>query len=540
MNYLNGIIFFAYLLAGILTVVISYLIIAWYKKDLLHLMNNGKSDNQNDNLLKTIYRQIELRNIKSQNKISPKAQLVKSIKWQTFTVYLMAYLAYILIYSILDLQNTKIEHSVYRIAFLILIISPPLCLLYIHIFIADQNIELKLLFTICGISIILITIWAFLFSDETPNIFDGIRLFATYNAIPLILIFLFRLRKIKGVSLTLSIFSFITILISSLIISFFSFNDNALRIITNLLYNAGFKGTSMKLVFFLLLILIGSLVAWQTLRIFKKFNNKHQITPLQLFADAYLLIFGLFHASLSASEGNSAYIVYFCSFLAYKFVAILLFRLLSKKEETNSKLLYLRVFDLGEKTENLFKAIETEWRYAGPIQLITGPDLAHSTVEPHEIITYLAGNLKESFSTNKSKVEQNLSNIYLKPLLDNSYQTNEMFCDNGHWKDVLVGLLKNTDIVLMDLRSFDKKYAGCSYEIKQLCYLLDLSKCLFIVDNNTNRPFLENIFIDCFAELPYDSPNAKKEVTTVNCFELNTLNDESSFEIFQLLVELGD
>jgi hypothetical protein len=289
----------------------------------------------------------------------------------------------------------------------------------------------------------------------------------------------------------------------------------------------------------LVLLLVGTLFAWQALRIFRYYYNRQKITQLQLFADAYLLIFGLYHASISASVGNSAYLIYLVAFLAYKLVSIFLFRMNNENQKKSTKLLYLRVFDLGEKTENLFKAIETEWRFAGPTQLITGPDLAHTTVEPHEIISYLAGNLKESFSTNNAQVEKNLENIYLKPLFDGSFQTNEMFCDAVHWKNVLTGLVKKTDVVLMDLRSFDKKYAGCIFEIKQLCYLFDLKKCVFVVDKSTNYAYLEETFKVCFAELPTDSPNALGGEVIVNLFGLDTLDNEKAKGLFRNLTSLG-
>lgn len=535
---MNGTITFSYLLAGAATIFASYFIIARYKKKLTSLMSSGIGENITDEKTNTIAKSIQLRLIKDQNEGKGNAKSVEKRKWQTFTIYIVAYLAYVITYSVLDLVNTQTSLSFYRIVFVGLLISPPICLLYVHIFISDPNKEIKLLLKLFGISIIIITVWQFITSYKSPTFYEGIMLFGIYNALPILLIFLFRLKKIKSVSLTISIFSFLTLLITSLIINFFSRNDNALRSATDILFDTGLKGDSFKLSFFGLLIVVGLLIAWQALRIFKYFYNQHQITQLQLFADAYLLIFGIYHASISASEGNSAYIVYIVAFVAYKIVSIFLFRKNKENEDKITKLLYLRVFDLGEKSESLFKAIETEWRFAGPTQLITGPDLAHTTVEPHEIISYLAGNLKQSFSTSNEQVENNLKNIYMKPLFDNSYQTNEMFCDNIHWKTILNGLVKKTDVVLMDLRSFDKKYEGCIFEIRQLCYLFDLHKCVFVVDKNTNQTFLEETFKGCFAALPIDSPNAMGREVSVNLFELDTLENEKAKGLFQTLIGL--
>ena len=37
------------------------------------------------------------------------------------------------------------------------------------------------------------------------------------------------------------------------------------------------------------------------------------------------------------------------------------------------------------------------WRRIGSIQLITGPDVAHSTVQPHQLLDFLTGRLERHF-----------------------------------------------------------------------------------------------------------------------------------------------
>lgn len=105
------------------------------------------------------------------------------------------------------------------------------------------------------------------------NLLTIAGVYLSYNAPPLIIIFLFRLKKIKGVSLTISTFSFITLFVTSLTIGFFAENEAGLRVASNILHNLGLRGMPAKITFLLIFILIGALVAWQALRILKYYYN---------------------------------------------------------------------------------------------------------------------------------------------------------------------------------------------------------------------------------------------------------------------------
>jgi hypothetical protein len=59
------------------------------------------------------------------------------------------------------------------------------------------------------------------------------------------------------------------------------------------------------------------------------------------------------------------------------------------------------VFSLAKRSERLFDAFGAHWRYLGPIQLISGPDLATTTIEPHEFLEFLTGKLARRFIGNR-------------------------------------------------------------------------------------------------------------------------------------------
>ena len=60
-------------------------------------------------------------------------------------------------------------------------------------------------------------------------------------------------------------------------------------------------------------------------------------------------------------------------------------------------LLLLRVFALGARSERLFDAFGKRWLRIGNIDMIAGPDLATTAVEPHEFLDFVGGRLSRAF-----------------------------------------------------------------------------------------------------------------------------------------------
>ena len=64
---------------------------------------------------------------------------------------------------------------------------------------------------------------------------------------------------------------------------------------------------------------------------------------------------------------------------------------LPRPESPCLRLLLLRSFSLGERSNRLFQEFETLWRGVGSIQLVGAADLAGSTLEPHELLDFVRG-----------------------------------------------------------------------------------------------------------------------------------------------------
>ncbi len=357
-----------------------------------------------------------------------------------------------------------------------------------------------------------------------------------YNIIPLFLIFFLRLKKIKSVGLFL--YSFFIVVTAGPFLLYFDLTRNAehFNTIVGSAVNLDFKSLEVHII---LIGISGSIafgIGWFLFGQIRNLYTSKRINDIQLNADSIILLFNINYAIFFLLSDKYYAILSLLAFPAYKLAGYLPFYFLRKRKikEVSPRMLLLRVFALGDDSRNLFERILRHWRYAGSVQMISGPDLATTTIEPHEVINYVSGNLNKSFCEDEASIEKNVSAADTVPDLDGTHRVNEFFCRDNNWKLVLKTLVKQSDVVLMDLRSFTKQFNGCQFEIKALVNLFPLDKIIFIVDEKTDIDFTKQIFTEAFMEADSHSVNLIAN-PLVNLYRTNKKNDNDVFKILNLL-----
>ena len=182
-------------------------------------------------------------------------------------------------------------------------------------------------------------------------------------------------------------------------------------------------------------------------------------------------------------------------------------------------LIFLRVFGLGRRSDRLFKTLTGYWRHIASVQMITGPDIARSTVQPHQFLDFISGKLANHFVLDQPSFEHRLASWdrYADP--DGLYRINSFFCRTDTWQRVIQQLLQTDDLVLMDLRSFTPSNAGCQLELQYLIHHVTLKRWLLIVDHTTEHPYLKELISRQWTALAPDSPNYHRTPEQVRMIE---------------------
>ncbi len=247
-------------------------------------------------------------------------------------------------------------------------------------------------------------------------------------------------------------------------------------------------------------------LAWITLRWAAWRYRRKRTSDLGLMLDAWWLLVTLWQCLDFSSSAGPLSLLVLGAFAAYKGVLWIGLRLIGPMatEEGNEQevtLLLLRVFGFRARSERLLDELGHTWRYAGPVTLISAPDLATSYVEPHEFYDFLGGRLSRAFVKNSEDLTRRVGQMDTRPDPDGRYRVNEFFCHTDTWQPTMRALAHRSTAVLMDLRSFAETNQGCTYELQQLLDIVPLNRIVLLIDETTDRALLDRMLQDMWQNL---------------------------------------
>ncbi len=150
-------------------------------------------------------------------------------------------------------------------------------------------------------------------------------------------------------------------------------------------------------------------------------------------------------------------------------------------------LLVLRVFQHDAQVQNLFDTVIERWRVSGNTVLIAGTDLLERTLGADDIFAFLDGRLSTRFIAARADVAAHIAAFDWLRDHDGRYRVNECYCHDTTWQDALAALVERSDVVLMDLRGFKARNAGCAHELATLARAARIARVVVLVDAETDR-----------------------------------------------------
>src|SRR6185436_20631552 len=129
-------------------------------------------------------------------------------------------------------------------------------------------------------------------------------------------------------------------------------------------------------------------------------------------------------------------------------------------------------------------------RWLGPVTAIAAPDVAARTVDPSDFLEFATGRLDTRFVKSAADLDERLQHLDWAPDPDGRYRVSELCCRADTWRAAVVSLMDRADAVVMDLRDFSTKRAGCAFELQQLGQRIDANRLVLAVDDTTDRDFL--------------------------------------------------
>lgn len=360
----------------------------------------------------------------------------------------------------------------------------------------------------------------YLHSIAPPQMLAG---WLVANGPPTVLLLLFVNRRVRAIGPL--VLGFATALSSGLMATYLLLMTPAGWRWLELAANA--LGLSMPIVLAILAIIVlslGGMLGWRFLSWIRNAYLRKQVNDRSLTLDALCLLFASWYAMALTLAGLAWVLAGGLAFAAGKVTTTWAGRRLAGVDAPGQPrgLVFLRVFSLGARSDRLFDAIARYWRHIGSIDLITGPDIAHSTVQPHQLLDFLAGRLATHFVASTTSLDERLRQRDTAPDRDGWFRVNNFFCHADTWERVLPRLVQGGAVVLMDLRNFSGDNAGCVHELRHLVGFVPLRRCVLVVDETTDQAFLRQTLEDAWQAMPEQSPNRSALSSEVNLHHLDS------------------
>lgn len=353
------------------------------------------------------------------------------------------------------------------------------------------------------------------------TVLSAIVLWMIFNIAPTLTVLLFLVRRIRAVGPMVMTFVLFAVTGSQVAFNVAGTDDASIRSMAELGMRLGLGGHQTFAAIAVVGAVVLGIVGWLVLRGLGAAYRARVFSDQSIMIDAVWLIFAVYEGMNLAFAGPRWFIGALAAYFVFKFVAALGFAVLGavrRGDENAPRLLLLRVFSLGWRSERLFDGLSRVWRHAGSIRMIAGPDLAATTVEPHEFLDFVGGRLARRFIGDREGLQRRLAEATALRDRDGRYRVNDFFCHDDTWKMVLAALAADSDAVLMDLRGFGPSNKGCVFEVHELLARVPLLRVVLVVDDTTDKAFLDETLRNGWAAVPASSVNAdvvKPEVRIV-------------------------
>jgi hypothetical protein len=345
------------------------------------------------------------------------------------------------------------------------------------------------------------------------------------NLIPSVLLLFFLHRRIRAVGPLVLIFMIVGVAGATVLVSVTGNNPKLLRTISNFSYSIGLSAASTVWALHLLGFAVFAIAGWVVLDSLRQMYERKYLSDQSLTIDAIWLTFGIVNSMGLVFQSARWIVSGLVAFAIFKIITLLGFSpLRARLKGFKPRLLLLRVFALGRRSERLYDAVGKHWRGAGSVQMIAGPDLATSTVEPHEFLDFVTGKMARRFIDSAQTLDLRMQQMDLKADRDARCRVTEFFCHDDTWKVTLSRLADESDAVLMDLRGFSQSNAGCVFEINELFNLVPLQRVVFVIDDSTDQQFMRNTMQMAWQQLKERSPNRRAGAGQISLVQLARLS----------------
>ena len=146
------------------------------------------------------------------------------------------------------------------------------------------------------------------------------------------------------------------------------------------------------------------------------------------------------------------------------------------------------------------------WRFAAPVRLIAGPDLAGANIEPDEFFAFITRRLSERFVRRPAEISAQVEGLDRQRDPDGRFRVTELFCVDT-WRTTVGLLMAQAGVVLLDLREYKRGREGTRYEMFQLMNLVPVTRIIVLVGQDDDADAVSAELQQAWSAMSSTSPN---------------------------------
>jgi len=243
----------------------------------------------------------------------------------------------------------------------------------------------------------------------------------------------------------------------------------------------------------LFMLAVAAWCAWRALIALASRYAAKRFSDVQLSLGAYWALMTAFMLGSVLKEQNpfevrrltleSACLVIVSLWLLWRWLQSMALRRVARTAgASQGALLFLRVFKPSGRSEEFTDRFFAYWRFAAPVWMIAGPDLAGAYMEPNEFFAYVNGRLREHFVADPSEATRRVEALDSIRDPDGRFRVNEMYCTDDTWRPTVLAMMARAGAILLDLREYSRQRRGTRYELTELLRRATLNRVLVLVN----------------------------------------------------------
>jgi hypothetical protein len=184
----------------------------------------------------------------------------------------------------------------------------------------------------------------------------------------------------------------------------------------------------------------------------------------------------------------------------------------------------------------LSKYIVSTLRYLLPIDGASDSEIEVFFMIPSIILAwalyfkYWKFKISRSYAKDHDGIKSKIAKVMDKPRKqDMTFKNLPMFCFDNTWKLAVSEFIKNSKVILMDLRGFSSERKGCEYEIDFLLDTFKINGILFLVDEASDKQLVQSTINERWEYLRINSPNINLDRPEAKIF-VSKMQDENEVQ----------